>query len=177
VSPTSLGHTIGRTPVRGVDFVAAEVLGWARRWNYGISLRPGTASGPHSDGLDAVVALGIVAAPNEWMNGILALVSSTELARLDARERNYDRVDVTDVVRVLDGDEAVHKIHRAALYVPRPGAISVYEKARAAGRAAIEQRYWDLVDHAFHDLAPGHGERYRAITPAPDVPILNVTRF
>jgi cation transport regulator ChaC len=176
VSPASLGTTIRRTPERGVNFVAAEVLGWARRWNYGIALQPGAVTGAHADGLDAVVALGIVAAPNEWMNGILALVSAEELARLDARERNYDRVDVTDLVRVLDGGEAAPKIHRAALYVPRPHAVSVYQQARSVGRAAIEQRYWDLVDTAFHDLAPGHGERYRVTTPVPDVPILDFTR-
>jgi cation transport regulator ChaC len=176
VSPASLGTTIRRTPVRGVNFVAAEVLGWARRWNYGIALQPGAVTGAQAEGLEAVVALGIVPAPDQWMNGILALVSAAELARLDARERNYDRVDVTDLVRVFDGGEAIPTIHRAALYVPRPHAVAVYEQARSVGRAAIERRYWDLVDTAFHDLAPGHGERYRATTAAPDVPILDVTR-
>ncbi len=176
VSPISLGSTIGRIPVRGVDFVAAECLGWERRWNYGIALQPGAVTGPQSDGLDVVVALGIVAAPQAWMNGILALLSAAELARLDLRERNYDRVDVTDLVRVLDVGEAMPEIHRAEVYVPRPHAVSVYQEARSVGRAAIERRYWDLVDGAFHDLAPGHGERYRDTTPAPDVPVLDVTR-
>jgi hypothetical protein len=176
VSPVSLGATIGRTPLRGRDFVAAECFGWARRWNYGISLQPGSVTGPHAENLDAVVALGIVPAPDEWMNGILAKVSASELARLDARERNYDRVDVTDLVRVIDVFDAAPTIHRAALYVPRPHAVAVYETARSVGRAAIEKRYWDLVDGAFHELAPGQGERYRLTTPAPDVPVLEITR-
>jgi cation transport regulator ChaC len=176
VSPTSLGGTLGRTPIRGENFVAAEVKGWSRRWNYGIRTQPGSLKGPDAERVSVIVALGIVEATEEWMNGVLALVHPEELQRLDARERNYDRVDVTDQIRVLDDETAADSIHRAVVYVPRPVAIDIYEEARAEGRAAIEQRYWDLVDGAFEVLAPGHGERYRASTPAPAVPVRNVSR-
>ena len=176
VSPESLGGTLGRMPSRGIDFVPAEVQGWSRRWNYGIALRPGAVTGPESDGLTAVVALGLITSPEEWMNGILALVSPDELDRLDARERNYDRVDVTEQVRVLHDSVRPRDIHQAVVYVPRKDAISVYEHARTERSAAIERRYWDLVDNAFALLGPGQAERYRDTTPPPDVPILDITR-
>jgi len=176
VSPTSLGGTLGRTPVRGRDFLAAEVQGWSRRWNYGIRTQPGSLIGPDAQRVSVLVALGVVEASEEWMNGVIALVHPEELRRLDARERNYDRVDVTDQIRVLDDSPQTETIDRVVVYVPKVVAIDMYEEARVNGRAAIEQRYWDLVDGAFEALAPGHGDRYRATTPAPSVPVLNVSR-
>lgn len=176
VSPISLGGTLGRTPVRGVDFLAAEVHGWARRWNYGIKVQQGSLRGIDAERISVLVALGIIEASEEWMNGVVALVHPAELRRLDARERNYDRVDVTGHVRVLEDSPTAAQIHRAVLYVPRQIAVHIYDEAYATGCAAIEQRYWDLVDGAFEMLAPGQGERYRATTPAPQVPVRNVTR-
>jgi len=176
VSPASLGGTLGRIPVRGVDFLAAEIQGWERRWNYGMKVQPGSLKGPDAERVQVIVALGIVEAAEAWMNGILAVVHPDELERLDARERHYDRVDVTDQIRVLDEGPTGPTVHRAVVYVPRQIAIDIYEQAQAASNAAIEQRYWDLVDGAFEVLAPGHGERYRATTPAPAVPVRNVSR-
>jgi hypothetical protein len=176
VSPISLGGTLGRTPARGRDFVVAELKGWSRRWNYGIRTQPGSLKGSDAARVSVLVALGIIEATEEWMNGVLALVHPEELRRLDARERNYDRVDVSDQIRVLEDGPFAEVIDRAVVYVPRQIAIDIFEEARSDGRAAIEQRYWDLVDGAFESLAPGHGERYRATTPAPTVPVLNVSR-
>lgn len=176
VSPASLGGTLGRIPVRGEDFLAAEVQGWERRWNYGIRVQPGSLKGPDAEHVQVIVALGIIEAAEACMNGVLALVHPDELERLDARERNYDRVDVTGHVRVLEDSPTAAQIHRAVLYVPRQIAVHIYEEAYATGCAAIEQRYWDLVDGAFEVLAPGHGERYRATTPAPTVPVRNISR-
>ncbi|MEZ5297926.1 MAG: hypothetical protein R2697_17115 [Ilumatobacteraceae bacterium] len=38
---------------------------------------------------------------------------------------------------------------------PQPAPIEYYRAARDRGEAAVEQRYWDLVDGAFADLGPG----------------------
>lgn len=173
VSPVSLGSTLGRTPVPGVDFLAAECEGFARRWNYGVRYAPGSLEG-RAD-LDVLVFLGLVAAPSAWTNGIVAKVDAAELRRLDARERDYDRVDVTDRVRLLDTSTDV-AIGTAVIYVPRPGAVAVYRAGRDERRAAIARSYWDLVDGAFDVLGPGQGERYRSSTPAPDVPVVDVVR-
>ena len=61
-------------------------------------------------------------------------------------------------------------------YVPRPEPQELYLAARDRGDAAVEQRYWDLVDGAFDDLGRDRRDRYRSTTPPPDVPILAMRR-
>ena len=177
VSPASLGGTLGRVPVRGVDFLVAECAGWERRWNYGHTIDPSRYLGSEVDRIDTVVALGVAPVAGASMNGIITLVHTEELARLDARERHYDRVDVTDAVTVLEGESAAPSIDRVVTYVPRDEPLEVYRSARDRGRAGIEIRYWNLVDGAFDALAPGHGDRYPATTTAPDVPVVDVSRI
>ncbi len=103
VSPTSMATTIGRT-VEADHVAVAHLDGYGRRWNYGsLHLRGDW----HHDGIDViqglVVSLGLVAADAESCNGVIVRVSDDELAQLDWRERDYQRTDVTDQIRV---DEA-----------------------------------------------------------------------
>ena len=169
VSPDSLGATLGRAvDVTGNGWSEAELDGYVRAWNYGI----GHWVGHDADGASwALVALGLVADPSGSTNGIVVRVEPDELLRLDDRERDYDRVEVTEALtstRTLDGP--------AVTYVPRRSAVERYELARATGRAAVERRYVDLVDGAFAALGPDRVERYRGTTPAPDVPVLDLVR-
>lgn len=172
VSPESLGRTLGRTVSIGVEVHEAELSGYQRRWNYGIGHVAGwwtDDDGVHQE--CTIVALGLVAAAELAVNGVVVQVSSDELAQLDHRERHYDRVDVTELVRTatpIDGE--------VVTYVPRAEAIERYEAARTAGTAAIEQRYWDLVDGAFAALGDDRRVRYHASTPPPDVPVRPVSR-
>jgi len=172
VDPESLGRTLGRQVTPGVDFLAAELTGWGRRWNYGVGHVVGTWR--HADGTliddGVIVALGVVAAPHETINGIVARVSGVEIAALDQRERDYDRVDVTASVTVRT--EAFEPEARIVTYVPRPSAIERYETARDDGRAGIRSTYWGLVDAAFAVWGADQLERYRSTTPPPDVPVV-----
>ena len=177
VSPVSLGSTIGRLPVRGRDFMAAELRGWERRWNYGYLIAPERYTGSEVSSIDTVVALGIVPALSAVMNGVIASVSDTELARLDRRERRYERVDVTDAVELLEGNAAEFEIDAVITYVPTDAPVADYVDGRDRGRAGIEVRYWDLVNTAYDDLLPGAGERFRASTPQPDVTVDDVSRI
>ena len=83
--PGVAGFDDCRLPVRGCDFLAAELLGWERRWNYGYLISPERYTGSEVSSIDTVVALGIVPAPSVVMNGVIASVSDSELARLDKR--------------------------------------------------------------------------------------------
>ena len=175
VSPQSFGETLGRTLDFGTDVFAAELTGFGRRWNYGVM----HVTGRRRDQLGAdvehtLVALGIVPAPGESVNGVVGWVSDDELGALDRRERHYDRVDVTAAVAV---ERAVERaVAPIMVYVPRAEAIEHYEASRRRGTAAIERRYWDLVDGAFAALGGDHHERYLRTTPAPDVPVLELVR-
>jgi dephospho-CoA kinase len=176
VSPTSLATTIGRT-VAADDVIVAHLDGYGRRWNYGSMHLRGDW---HHDGVDVtqglVVSLGLVAADTETCNGVIVRVTADELAQLDWRERDYQRTDVTDLIR-LDHDHhhPEHRpIDRVATYVPRPSAVERYEAARDRAQAAIRLSYWDLVNAAFGDLGGDHLARYAA-TPSPDVPVVDMT--
>lgn len=173
VSPTSLGTTIGRTVEIGPEFTAAELHGFGRRWNYGIRGSEGVGVGP--DGVEQVwtlIALGLVASPTESVNGVVARVSSAELDRLDRRERDYDRVDVTAAIHgaPLGGGD------RVVTYLPRPDPVERAESSHRSGRAAIERRYHELVVGAFVELGPGQLERYLATTPDEGIPVVDVVR-
>lgn len=165
VNPVSLGVTLGRPLAVGDDFHYAVLEGFGRRWNYGV----GHATGWHAGAEYHIVALGLVTAPTETANGVVAWVRDDELVRLDRREADYDRVDVTAAV---DAPVA----GPVETYVPRPAAVARYEAARDAGTAAVEQRYWDLVAGAFAGFGVAERRRYLDTTPAPDVPVLELTR-
>ncbi len=174
VSPDSFGQTLGRRPRLGVDFFEAEISGFGRRWNYG-SLRA-TGRAPDDSGVVrewAIVALGVTRAAGETVNGVIGWVSNDELVGLDRREAYYDRVDVSMVASVIGPIEIASPI---VTYVPRTEPVERYERARDRGEAAVDRRYFDLVDAAFADLGADRRERYHATTPAPDIPILALQR-
>ena len=175
VSPESFGRTLGRQLQMGVDVYPAELAGYGRRWNYGVlHVTARTDAAPPLQ--RTIVALGVVESAEESVNGVIGWVEEGELVELDLRERHYDRVDVTDQVTV-DGQPAdAVSGSRIVVYVPRAEAIAHFEAARQRGEAAIEQRYWDLVEGAFADLGDGHHARFHASTPAPDIPVETLIR-
>ena len=169
VSPASLATTIGRHPGDAVS--VAHVDGYGRRWNYGSKVLRGDWV---NDGVKVVgglvVSLGVAAAGDESCNGVVFDVDDDELAALDWRERDYERVDITDQTTVeRDGFDGPVQV-----YVPRASSIERYEVARDEGRAAIRQSYWTLVEDAFAALGGQHAEWYGR-TPAPDIPVADIT--
>jgi dephospho-CoA kinase len=170
VSPASMTTTIGRA-VAAEDVAVAHLEGYGRRWNYGsLHLRGDWRHDGASVSHGLVVSLGLAAGDTESCNGVVVRVSDDELAMLDWRERDYERTDVSDRIRIEDG----RSVGPVVTYVPRPSAIERYEVARDERRAAIRQSYWELVRGAFDELGTRHRTLFDA-TPAPDVPVVDIT--
>lgn len=171
VSRASFEQTLGRSIPHGHSHPAV-LHGFGRRWNYASPRRRGswiTSEGAVEGG--TVVCLGVAAADGETANGSVIAVSDDELAGVDRREADYDRVDVTDLVEI---DGTTSRRGRVVTYVPRAAAVERFRLARAAGAAAVERRYWDLVVDAFAAFGRSALDRYHATTPVPDVPIADV---
>ena len=174
VSPDSFGHTLGRRPRLGTDFFEAEIIGYGRRWNYGSLRYTGRAADDTGTIREwAIVALGVTPAADETVNGTVGWVTDDELVGLDRRERHYERVDVTALAEVHGAADVAGPI---VTYVPRAEAVERYTQARDRGEAAVDRRYFDLVDRAFADLGEDRRQRYHATTQAPDIPILPLQR-
>lgn len=175
VSPTSLASTIGRH-VAPADIIAAHLHGYGRRWNYGsLHLRGDWRHNDVEVHQGVVISLGLVPAEGEHCNGVAVRVTEEELAQLDWRESDYERTDVTERIEAdRIGAEAALVGLPVVTYVPRSSAVERYEAARDDRRAAIRRPYWDLVSQAFADLGENHSTTYAA-TPAPDVPVLEMT--
>lgn len=170
VSPSSVAETIGRTVEVDDGFVAATLEGYGRRWNYGSLRQRANWDGPNGrvEG-GVVVSLGIAVSAHERTNGTVVRVDEDELRRLDVRESDYDRVEVTAAIDA----GVLPRTATVVTYVPRPSAIERYEASRRAGRAAVRQGYVDLVIEAFGALGGTALAEYRASTPEPEVPVLH----
>lgn len=185
VSPASLGSTLGRS-IHDIVAIPADLLGFGRRWNYGSLTLRGTWWDDDVLVSGTVISLGLEAAEHERCNGVIVRVTDEELARLDWRERDYQRTDVTDQIRlgadsgtgqIGVGEMAVGETEvsgRVVTYVPRASAIDRYLAARDAGRAAVRRTYWELVHDAFTELGRAALDRFTTQTPAPDVPVAEV---
>jgi Gamma-glutamyl cyclotransferase, AIG2-like len=120
----------------------------------------------------AVAFLDLEADPAHDVDGALLAVDAAALAALDARERQYRRVDVTGAI-AADPPPAgpVWTFVGAA-----PGRARV-----AAGRAGtapvvIQRAYADLVAAAFAARGDDALARYRAGTEPPPFPVAELTR-
>jgi cation transport regulator ChaC len=180
VSNSSLARTLGRDVVLPAHRSIATLHGFGRRWNYGsLHLRANWRHAGRSVASGIVVSLGLEEA-DESCNGVIVRVSAGELALLDWRERDYQRIAVTSQVTSqvtslvsADGSDPSEP-HRVFTYVPRPSAISRYERARDEGRAAIRSEYVRLVRQAFGELGAHQLAVFERTTPEPDVPVLDL---
>jgi hypothetical protein len=106
--------------------------------------------------------------PRPAVNGVCTPVGRRALAALDARERNYERVDVTGLV--------AHAPGTVFAYVGSAAGRARAAAGREAGDAVVAGEYRRLVERAFARLGPREMERYRAGTADPGVPEADLRR-
>jgi hypothetical protein len=78
------------------------------------------------------------------VNGCCIPVTAEDLQRLDHRERNYDRIEVTDAIADCPG--------RTWMYAGSPSGRRRLSAGTEAGRAVISREYLDRVEAGFRAI-------------------------
>lgn len=145
---------LNRTPRR--EGFVADLEGFARGWGVAMDNTrtvPGykcylDATGARPDVCVAFLDLTPVAAG--CVNGVCLPVDEAALAALDARERNYARVDVSDRL-VGDRPAAARPVWT---YLGSAAGRDRLLQGRARGRAVIHEGYLAAVTRGFRALGP-----------------------
>jgi cation transport regulator ChaC len=152
--------------------VAADLHGWRRSWSVamdnGVDLpdyKHYVAPEGHRPDL-MVCYLDIDERPEAVVNGVALEVGADELPALDARERNYERRDVTGRLSVgLEG--------RVWAYVGRRAGRGRARRGRREQRLAIASSYLDRVLAGFDVLR--QRRRFERLTEAAGVPVAELS--
>jgi hypothetical protein len=104
--------------------------------------------------------------PSSSVTGLVRPVTEPELAQLDQRERNYDRVDVTELIGSDFGGPVW-------TYRGSTAGRARLRRGRAEGRAVVSQAYLEKVHAGLQPLGGGEYERFLAES---DLPVRNLDR-
>jgi hypothetical protein len=108
-------------------------------------------------------------APGCEVNGVcLPVPGEAALAVLDARERNYQRVDVTGLLPGAPG--------RTWAYVGSPAGRARLVRGRAEGRAVVAREYVERVQAGFRALGPAEHAAFVASTDFGGLPLVALER-
>lgn len=99
--------------------------------------------------------------------GILFRVSDEELNNLDRRERNYQRIDVTDAI-----DTSIPG--KAWVYIGLNEAEKRYQSGLQQHNAMIAQDYFNSIHTAYFLLGKKAFSNYIVTTEKPRVPMVNL---
>ncbi len=171
VDVASASMTLGRSVER---VRPARLHGWRRRFSTARdNLRSEKTFARVKDGWvpPTVLVLNLEPHPEpagEPVNGGLIEVGHHELARLDARELRYDRVDVTGSVQVVDGLDEVGLVGLERVYAYT--ARTEHRAEQPPEGSVVLTGYAGAVEAAFATLGDEHVRAYRHSTlpyPAP----------
>ena len=104
--------------------------------------------------------------PSSVVRGLVRPVSEEELAELDLRERNYERVDVTDLIETDFGGPVW-------TYRGSAEGRARLDCGRAEGRAVVSKDYVERVHEGLRALGDGELERFEAQS---DLPVADLER-
>jgi gamma-glutamylcyclotransferase (GGCT)/AIG2-like uncharacterized protein YtfP len=162
------------------DGFVADLAGLRRTWGVAMDNRrdlPGYKYYTDADGrrpsvfvayLDLVAARPEPGDPAPGVNGLCLPVDDAALEQLDLRERNYERVEVSDRVQA-DGA-------RVWAYIGRPAARERLAEGRRTGTAVISAGYVRMVQAGFARLGEGELAVARTSLAPGDLPVVELTR-
>jgi dephospho-CoA kinase len=103
------------------------------------------------------------------VNGLCLPVDAAELAALDRRERNYERIDVSERVEGLRGA-------RVWTYRGSPPGRARFDAAVRAGTAVIHAGYLRAVRSGFRALGEGEWEACAPSVAPGALPVVELVR-
>ena len=163
----------GREP-HDAGFVA-DLPGFARGWGVAMDNRrdlPGYKYYTAPDGSRPAVFVAFLdvteADGSAAVNGLCLPVDGAELGRLDRRERNYARVDVSDRI---DAGGA-----RVWVYTGTAAARERLRRGRDEGRAVIATTYLSGVERAFAALGARELDLCRPSLAVGELPVVELVR-
>lgn len=116
-----------------------------------------------------VTFLNIVPDSQATVNGVAFEISDRLLERLDERERNYTRVDISaDLSRPVDGS--------VWAYVGTDAAVGRFREGHRAHRAVISREYHEGVQAHFAALGDDALDRFTELTDHPPCPVIDLQR-
>jgi len=116
-----------------------------------------------------VAFMDVEPAQGRTVNGIVRPVGQDELEALDRRERNYDRIDVSDQIDVdCGGPIWTYRGSRAGR--------ERLSRARAAGRAVVSRDYIDHVVAGFRAVGSEQQRAFRASSDLEGLPVWDLDR-
>ncbi len=118
-----------------------------------------------------VTFLNIVRDPSATVNGVLFEVDDSLLGRLDERERNYERIDVTAHT------SSEKPSGRVWVYVGSPAARERFELGARSDSAVISREYYDGVREDFACAGADALRRFDALTDPVPCPVLDLRRI
>ncbi|HEX8103106.1 MAG TPA: gamma-glutamylcyclotransferase [Solirubrobacteraceae bacterium] len=102
------------------------------------------------------------------VNGVLVPVAADGLAALDARERNYDRIDVTGRIEAPPG--------RVWAYTGSRAGRQRFARGAAAGTVVVARAYVEAVQAGFRALGAAEHRAFLASTDFGGVPVWALER-
>ena len=115
-----------------------------------------------------VAFLDLLPAAGHSVNGILRPVSGEELAELDRRERNYDRIDVTASIEPAPG--------RVWAYLGSAEGRERLRRARERSAAVVSRDYERKVLEGFRALGEAEFETFLATSELGGLPVWDLER-
>jgi len=162
VNPASFARTLGRNDWTMDDFPLATLKGYRRVWDVAMDNSiaiPGYKQYYRLDSNERpeifVTFLNIEPSENDEVIGVLARVSDEELVRLERRERNYQRIDVS--TGIVGGP--CHSV--VYTFIGTREARERFASGKASGTAVISRAYAENVEEAFRLRGRRALENYR----------------
>jgi dephospho-CoA kinase len=159
-----------------LDGVLAELRGYRRVWGVAMDnsidlpgykhyLLRSDGSRPHVH----VAFMDLIENAGCAVNGVVQPVSEAMLRELDRRERNYDRIDLTDATEGASGT--------VWAYVGSPAGRARLHTARARGEAVLSRDYLADVRAGFAALGPQQLAGFERSSDLEGLPVWDLQRI